>query len=66
MFWTPPRTIQDSRPLVLRTLRTTTCHPAGTLEKAQQLTNHQSARTTKLYDRRDDKLSLDEVERITI
>jgi len=38
----------------------------GTLEKAQQLANHESARTTKLYDRRDDKLSLDEVERITI
>ena len=38
----------------------------GTLEKAQQLANHESARTTKLYDCRDDKLSLDEVERITI
>jgi len=38
----------------------------GTLEKAQQLANHESARTTKLYDRRDDKLSLDEVEKITI
>jgi site-specific recombinase XerD len=38
----------------------------GTLEKAQQLANHESARTTKLYDRRDDKLSLDEVERISI
>ena len=38
----------------------------GTLEKAQQLANHESARTTKLYDRRDDKLSLDEVERINI
>jgi integrase/recombinase XerD len=38
----------------------------GTLEKAQALANHESARTTKLYDRRDDKLSLDEVERITI
>ncbi len=39
---------------------------AGTLEKAQALANHESARTTKLYDRRDDKLSLDEIERITI
>jgi len=38
----------------------------GTLEKAQQIANHESARTTKLYDRRDDKLSLDEVERISI
>lgn len=38
----------------------------GTLEKAQQLANHESAKTTKLYDRRDDKLSLDEVEKISI
>jgi integrase len=38
----------------------------GTLEKAQQLANHESARTTKLYDRRDDKLSLDEMNKITI
>ena len=38
----------------------------GTLEKAQAMANHESARTTKLYDRRDDKLSLDEVEKISI
>jgi site-specific recombinase XerD len=38
----------------------------GTIEKAQQIAGHESPRTTKLYDRRDDKLSLDEVERITI
>ena len=38
----------------------------GTLEKAQKIANHESARTTKLYDRRDDRLTLDEVERITI
>jgi integrase len=38
----------------------------GTLEKAQQMANHESARTTKLYDRRNDAISLDEVERITI
>jgi site-specific recombinase XerD len=38
----------------------------GSLEKAQAMANHESARTTKLYDRRDDRLSLDEVERISI
>jgi site-specific recombinase XerD len=38
----------------------------GTLERAQQLANHESARSKKLYDRRDDRLSLDEVERISI
>ena len=30
------------------------------------MANHESAKTTKLYDRRDDELTLDEVERITI
>jgi site-specific recombinase XerD len=38
----------------------------GTLEKAQKMANHESAKTTKLYDRRDDELTLDEVERISI
>jgi len=31
---------------------------------AQQMANHESARTTGLYDRRDDEVSLDEVEKI--
>jgi integrase len=35
-------------------------------EIAQQMANHESARTTGLYDRREDELSLDEVERIII
>ena len=38
----------------------------GKLELAQQMANHESARTTGLYDRRDDQVSLDEVERILI
>ena len=38
----------------------------GTLETAQQIANHASPRTTKLYDRRQDEISLDEVERIAI
>jgi integrase/recombinase XerD len=38
----------------------------GILEKAQAIANHESARTTKLYDRRGDEISLDEVERIPI
>jgi hypothetical protein len=33
----------------------------GTLEHAQQIANHGSPRTTKLYDRRADEISLDEV-----
>jgi len=38
----------------------------GKLEVAQQMANHESARTTGLYDRRNDQISLDEVERILI
>lgn len=38
----------------------------GTLEKAAQMANHASTRTTQLYDRRSDEVSLDEVERILI
>jgi site-specific recombinase XerD len=38
----------------------------GTLEKAAAMANHASTRTTQLYDRRRDELSLDEVERIMI
>ena len=38
----------------------------GKLEVAQQMANHESARTTGLYDRRTDQVSLDEVERIVI
>jgi site-specific recombinase XerD len=38
----------------------------GTLEAAQQLVNHESPRTTKLYDWRSDEISLDEVEKISI
>jgi integrase len=36
----------------------------GTLEDAQQIAAHQSPRTTKLYDRTKDEISLEEVERI--
>jgi integrase/recombinase XerD len=38
----------------------------GTLETAQFIANHESPRTTKLYDRRQDEISLDEVEKISI
>ena len=38
----------------------------GRLEVAQQMANHESSRTTGLYDRRGDDVSLDEVERIAI
>jgi site-specific recombinase XerD len=38
----------------------------GRLEIAQQMANHESSRTTGLYDRRGDQIKLDEVERIAI
>ena len=38
----------------------------GYLENAQQMANHSSPRTTKLYDRRNDETSLDEYEKVGI
>ena len=56
----------------------TTCHSfratgitayledGGIIEHAQQIAAHESPRTTKLYDRTSDAISLDEIERIVI
>ena len=38
----------------------------GTLEQAQRMAAHESSRTTGLYDRRSDAVTLDEIERISI
>jgi integrase/recombinase XerC len=38
----------------------------GTLEKAAAMANHASTRTTQLYDRRRDEMSLDDAERVAI
>jgi integrase len=38
----------------------------GTLENVAAMANHASTRTTQLYDRRRDELTLDEVERVAI
>lgn len=38
----------------------------GALENAAQIAAHESVRTTKLYDRRNDKIALEEVERIRL
>ncbi len=38
----------------------------GTIENAQAIAAHESPRTTKLYDRTNDEITLDEVERIAI
>lgn len=45
---------------------TTYLQNGGTLEKAQQMAAHESPRTTKLYDRTDDEMSLDEIEKVII
>ena len=57
---------------------TTSCHTfratgitaylenGGTIENAQLIAAHESPRTTKLYDRTGDEITLDEVERIAI
>jgi site-specific recombinase XerD len=38
----------------------------GTLERAAQMANHASTRTTQLYDRRAEEVTLDEIERVLI
>jgi integrase/recombinase XerD len=38
----------------------------GTIEHAQTIASHESPRTTKLYDRTSDAITLDEIERIMI
>jgi len=38
----------------------------GSLSEAQKMAGHADPRTTKLYDRSGDDVSLDEIERITI
>lgn len=45
-----------------------TCYllAGGSLEHAQRIAAHESPRTTKLYDRTSDEISLDEIERIVI
>lgn len=45
---------------------TTYLKNGGTLEKAQQMAAHESPRTTKLYDRTNDEISLDEIEKVVI
>ena len=59
-------------------ISTTNCHSfratgitaylenGGTIENAQAIAAHESPRTTKLYDRTSDEITLDEVERIAI
>ena len=38
----------------------------GTIEHAQAIANHESPKTTKLYDRTGDQIDLDEIEKIRI
>jgi integrase/recombinase XerD len=45
---------------------TTYLQDGGTIQHAQQIASHESPRTTKLYDRISDAISLDEIERILI
>lgn len=45
---------------------TTYLQNGGTLERAAHIANHTSTRTTQLYDRRPDDITLDEIEKIQI
>jgi mRNA interferase HigB len=46
--------------------RTVYLENKGTLEVAQKIAAHESPRTSKLYDRTDDQLTLDEIEKISV
>jgi hypothetical protein len=54
--------------LLMPTLKNGTAYleAGGSLENAQAMAAHESPRTTKLYDRTGDEITLDEVERIKI
>ena len=69
LFAPTPRALwqQDAYRMIQRRTRGTAhLKNKGTLEAAQHIANHESPRTTKLYDRRQDEIALDEVERIAI
>jgi hypothetical protein len=60
------RSIPDVKPVHVATWITAYLKNGGMLEKAAAMANHAPTRTTQLYDRRRDEVSLDEVERIVI
>ncbi len=63
------RTVDNFRTDVLRfraTGITAYLSNGGTLEHAQQIAGHASPKTTKLYDRTADTITVDEIERIVI
>jgi integrase len=79
--WKQSRNCSSSRSSSLSTVEppySTCCHTfratgittylknGGTLEHAQQIAAHESPRTTKLYDRTSDQVSVNEIERIKI
>jgi hypothetical protein len=64
--WTPELLPRSETILSGRRASRNICENGGRRQIAQQMANHESARTTGLYDRRDDEVSLDEVERIVI
>jgi len=62
----PPSTSLNANGRCARSGITAYLEAGGTLENAQAMAAHESPRTTKLYDRTGDEITLDEVERITI
>lgn len=67
---TERRAFEAGAPRLLNTFRATGVTAylknGGTFEKAAQMANHASARTTQLYDRRAEEVTLEEVERILV
>jgi hypothetical protein len=66
-IWALPSLLSANRQSYLRATGVTAyLKNGGTLGKAAQMANHASTRTTQLYDRRAEEVTLDEVERILV
>jgi hypothetical protein len=61
-----PRLCDDRPPRIAAAGITAYLKNGRTLEKVAAMATHASTRTTQLYDRRRDEMSLDEVERVAI
>ena len=58
--------VGPDKDVVLKSLRHQLLENGGVLERARAMANHSSTRTTQLYDRRNDRATLDNVELIRL
>ena len=66
VFWTWFASLRLGRAHVCRGAEALAFRVRVSIENAQAIAAHESPRTTKLYDRTEDEITLDEIERIVI